>query len=165
MNENTEMIRFIDTQYNELFAIPDGGSIVITHPNGDQYIGECKYLDDTHFEINGSCYHQMQFAESTERNGAKVEPEKEPEMVGSYRITHRIPVGDKVYVMGHSTNAAAPYATWQAYRDVPGKDFGHYWSNRADAWDDLKCRAEAERTGKPYDHTKRYHHKNRDDAR
>jgi hypothetical protein len=161
-----KMIRFIDPQYNTLFKIPDGGSIVVTRPNGEQSIGICKYLDETHVAVNGSCYHICQFAEIQQRNGATVEPEKEPEMVGGhYRIIHRIPVGDKVYVLGHSPTAVQPYATWQAYRDKPGKDYGHYWSNRSDAWSDLLCRADAERTGKPYDHTKRYTQKKREDAR
>lgn len=103
-----KMIRFIDSQYNELFTIPDGGSIVVTRPDGEQSISMCKYLDSTHFEVNGSCYHACQFAEIQERNGSTVEPEKEPQMVSSYRITNRIPVGDKVYVMGHCPNAPQP---------------------------------------------------------
>ena len=161
-----KFIRFIDSRYNELFTIPDGGSIVVTTPNGEQYVGVCKYLDETHLDVNGRCYHICEFAEVLERNGSKVEPEKEPEMVGGYyRITHRIPVGDKVHVMGHSPTSPQPYATWQAYRDRPGKDWGHYWSNRSDAWSDLLCRADAERTGKSYDHTKKNKQKNRDDAR
>jgi hypothetical protein len=163
MSEKT--IRFIDSRCNELFTVPDGGSITVTHHGGEQYVGVCKYLDDTHFDINGSRYHQMQFAESIERAGAEVEPEKEPETVGSYRIMRRIPVGNKVYVLGHSPNAPQPYATWRAYSDFPGKDWGHYWSNRSDAEYDLRCRADAERTGKPYDHTQRYKQKNRDNVR
>jgi len=89
-------MRFIDSQYNELFTIPDGGSIVVTIPDGGQYIGVCKYLDETHFEINGSRCHIQQFAETLEHNDSKVAPEKEPEMVKNYRIIRRIPVGDKV---------------------------------------------------------------------
>ena len=158
-------IRFIDSKYNELFTIPDGGSIVIKHPNGEEYVGECKYIDEAHFAIRGSCYHICQFAESQERSGATVEIEKEPEMVGGYRITHRVPVGNKVYMMGHNPNAASPYATWQAYRDKPGKDWGHYWTSKSIAFDDLHCRAEAERTGKPYDHTQKHGQKNREDTR
>ncbi len=162
-----KMIRFIDPEYNTLFTIPDGGAIVVTRPNGEQYIGVCKYIDPTHFEIEGgSCFHIAQFSEIQARNGSTVEPEKEPEIVGGhYRITNRIPVGDKVYVMGHSPTAPQPFATWQAYRDAPGKDYGHYWTKRSDAWSDLLCRADSERTGKPYDHTQRYKQKNRDDAR
>ena len=164
MNDD-RMIRFITSDYKDLFQLPDGGSIVVTHENGEQYVGICKFLDETHTEINGNCYHICQFAEMLERNGSKAEPEKEPEMVGSYRVTHRIPVNDKIYVFGHNPKAAQPYGTWQAYRDVPGKDWGHYWTNKSDAWSDLLLRADAERTGKHYDHTKRYKQKNRDDAR
>lgn len=161
-----KMIRFIDSQYNELFTIPDGGSIVVTRPSGEQYIGVCKYLDETHVSVNGSCYHLCQFAEILERNGSKVEAENEPEMVGKYyRITNRIPVGNKVFVMGHSPTSPQPYATWQAYSDKPGKDWGHFWTKREDAWSDLLCRADAERTGIPYDYTQKFKQKNRDDAR
>ena len=151
-----KMIRFIDTQYNELFKLPDGGSIVVTHPSGEQHIGMCKYLDETHFDLNGRCYHIHQFSEIQERKGAKVEIEKEPEMVGSYRIMYRIPVDLKIYVMGQSPEAAQPFATWQGYRDIPDKDWGHYWSKRSDAWADLIYRADAERKGIPYDHTQKY---------
>ena len=122
---DTKMIRFIDSSYNELFTIPDGGSIVVTAPNGEQYVGVCKYLDEMHVDVNGRCYHICEFAEVLARNGSKVEPETEPEMVGSYCITHRIAIGNKVYIMGHSPNAAQPYATWQAYRDFPDRDWGY----------------------------------------
>ena len=167
MSMDGKMIRFITSDYKDLFQIPDGGSIVVTHPSGEQNVGVCNYLDETHFNMNGNCYHICQFAEIQERNGTKVEPEKGPEVVGGrYRVIHRIPVGDKIYIMGHSPKSPQPYATWQAYRDVPGKDWGHYYSNRSDALTDLQCRADAERTGVPYDHTKpREHPKNRDDAR
>lgn len=165
MSMDGKMIRFIDSQYNELFTIPDGGSIVVSRSNGEQTVGVCKYLDETHFEANGICYHICQFAEIQERNDFKYEPENEPEMVDSYRITNRIPVGNKTFVLGHSPKAVEPYATWQAYRDKPGKDLGHYWTNRSDAWTDLQRRANAERTGIPYDHTKKYIERNREDAR
>jgi len=41
MSGNKE-IRFITPDYKELFRIPDGGSIVVTRPEGEQYIGICK---------------------------------------------------------------------------------------------------------------------------
>ena len=164
---DSKEIRFINSDYKELFKIPDGGGVVITHPNGEQYVLVCKFLDEKHFEVNGACYNAYQFAKMSKQHGSKVEPEKEPEIVGGrYRVVQRIPVGDKIYVMGHNPKAVAPFATWQAYRDVPGYDFGHYYSNRMDAVIDLRCRADAERTGKPYDHTKAYKQpKKRDDAR
>lgn len=147
-------IRFIDSHYNELFRIPDGGSVVITHENGEQGVNVCKYLDDYHFELGGECLHICQFAEIMERNGSTVEPEKEPEMVANYRVVRRIPVNNKVFVIGHNPNAVQPYGTWQGYKDSPGKDWGHYFKSRSDAWGDLLRRVDVERTGIPYDHTK-----------
>lgn len=161
----TKEIRFIDPHYKELFRIPDGGRIVVTRPEGEQWVGDCKYLDEAHVSINGECYHICQFAEIQQRIGSTYEPEAEPEMVGSYRITHRIFVGDKVYKLGYSPHAVEPFATWQGYSDpARGSDWGHYWSKQSDAWGDLLCRANAERTGIPYDHTKRYKQKTRDDG-
>lgn len=92
---------------------------------------------------------------------------KAPEMVSSFQIIKRIPVGDKVYVLGHSPQAVQPFATWQSYADKSkGYDWGHFWSNRKIAEKDLRCRAEAERTGKHYDYTKlQKQQKNHKDAR
>lgn len=166
-----KMIRFIDTNRNELFTIPDGGSIVLINPNGNQHILICTYIDEMHFSIDagvdGNRYHSSDFYEIFVKNGSKVEPEREPEFIaGSYRVTHRFPAGNKIFVMGHSPTSPQPYATWQAYRDSPGKDWGHYWSDGAAAWQDLNKRVRAELTGIPYDHTKLYsREKNRDDAR
>ena len=73
-------IRFIDSCYNELFRIPDGGQIRITYPDGETYTRRCRYIDDCHVEIGtGSCnlFHICEFAERMERNGAVVEPVEE----------------------------------------------------------------------------------------
>jgi|GEM_PF-1418902 len=78
--DTNKTIQFIDSDYRELFRIPDGGSVKITFPPGDIRgfaVRECKYLDDTHFEIKGNgsdIYHQCQFAELMEKMGAKYEP-------------------------------------------------------------------------------------------
>jgi hypothetical protein len=80
VTENT--IQFIDSSYNELFRIPDGGSIKITYPPEDgrgTVTRKCEYLDETHFKIDGNGYndvlHICQFAERMEALGAKYEPE------------------------------------------------------------------------------------------
>lgn len=71
-----KMIRFIDSDYNNLFFIPDGGKIVVTRPDlNETYIRECKYLDETHMEVGRECFHICQFAEVMERIGATYEPE------------------------------------------------------------------------------------------
>ena len=160
-NPEGKPIRFIDPISNERFTIPDGGAIVVTRPIGEMYpgvheefVGICKFLDECHTEINGTCYHIDQFYEIQKRNGSTVEPEAEPEMVGNYRVNARTFVGDKIYKFGHSPNAVQPYATWQSYKDNPDcNDFGHYWSDKSTAKHDFFLRADSERTGRPYDHT------------
>lgn len=70
-------IRFIDSNYNTLFKIPDGGTIKITYPNGDVAIQGARYIDDYHTEICSTIYHICEFAERMESKGAKVEPIEE----------------------------------------------------------------------------------------
>jgi hypothetical protein len=75
-----KMIRFIDSDYKELFSIMDGGRIRVTYPPEDgrePNVRQCKYIDDTHFsEVgNGNVWHICQFAERMEALGAKYEPE------------------------------------------------------------------------------------------
>jgi len=76
-----QFIRFIDTEYRELFKIPDGANIKVTYPPGDLRgfaVRECRYIDDHHFRVigNGSdTYHIAEFAGVMERIGAKYEPQ------------------------------------------------------------------------------------------
>ncbi len=65
-------IRFIDSHYNELCKVEDGGTIKILTKNGDTLERTVKYLDETHFSTSGTCYHICQFAEALERNGSKL---------------------------------------------------------------------------------------------
>jgi len=166
-NPDNKPIIFIDSHYNELFRIPDGGSIVVTRPDGEEYVAECKFLDETHFEANGSCYHICQFAEIQERNGATVKPETVPEINHGYHILQRSPGGNKIFKLGFDPDAVQKYVTWQSYPDNPTRyDWGHYWSDKSTAKTDLFHRADAERRGVSYDQTKLIKQaKNRDDAR
>ncbi len=150
----TKEIRFIDPHYNELFRIQDGGRIVVTRPDGEQWVGECKYLDECHVAVNGECYHICQFAEIQQRIGATYMPEQEPEMVGDYRIIARTFTGNKIFKMGHCADAVQPYATWQCDQSDPAHCYwGHYWTDKSTARRDFFLRADSERTGRAYDHT------------
>ena len=79
MSDN-KTIRFIDSDYKELFQVPDGGSIKITYPPEDgraPVTRACKYLDELHFRTlgrGGDEFHACQFAEIMERIGARYEP-------------------------------------------------------------------------------------------
>lgn len=76
---NNKEIRFIDSRYNELFRIPDGGQILITYENGEKQRSTCKYIDEYHVDIDGRCYHICQWAELMEQNGRTNVPATPPE--------------------------------------------------------------------------------------
>lgn len=73
-------IRFIDSSYNTLFYVPDGGNIVLTYSDGEKVIRPCKFLDEYHTQIGSSIFHICEFAEKMERNGTAYAPEKPPEL-------------------------------------------------------------------------------------
>ena len=129
-------------------------------------VRKCKSHGEFHTDIGINLYHICEFAERMERSGSTYAPCPEPEVVGGYTITDRMPVRDKIIVMAHNPNAVQPWVTWQARTDRPGYDWGHYWSDRSKAHTDYICRIDAVRTGKAYDHTQAYNKPaKRNDAR
>lgn len=46
--EEDKKIRFIDSQYQTLFYIPDGASIALTYSDGETAVRPCKFIDDYH---------------------------------------------------------------------------------------------------------------------
>jgi len=81
MNDDQEKtIRFIDSDYNTLFTVPDGGNIVLTYSDGDTLIRPCKFIDEYHTQFGSNVYHICEFAERMERNGTTYAPEKPPEL-------------------------------------------------------------------------------------
>lgn len=62
-------IRFITSDYKELFRIPDGDKIRITQPDGTHIDRTCRYIDECHLEVGSGLYHICQLAELMERNG------------------------------------------------------------------------------------------------
>lgn len=165
-NPEGKNIRFINSDYKELFRIPDGGYITITLNNGEQLVRKCKFHGECHVDVGNSVYHICEFAERMEKNGNIYEPCPEPEVVHGYTITDRMPVGNIVFVLAHNPEAAQPWVTWQGSKSSLGYDWGHYWSNRSDAWTDCFRRADAERTGTSYDHTEvNKQRQDRDNAR
>lgn len=81
LKEAEKGIRFIDSNYNELFRIPDGGKIRITYPDGDRREESCRFIDPYHVEVGfGSMnlFHICEFAERMEENRARIEPVDPP---------------------------------------------------------------------------------------
>jgi hypothetical protein len=166
MNENKynpegKFIRFIDSRYNELFRVPDGGYITITRDNGEQLVRKCAFVGECHTTVGHSTYHICEFAEMMERTGNTYAPCMKPEKVSGYMITDRTPVGNKEFIFAHNPKAADPYATWVTAKGEKSYEIGHYWSKKETAWSDYLCRIDAERTGRHYDHTQQYR-QNRD---
>lgn len=67
-------IRFIDSLYNEKFRVKDGDMVRITYADGEQRTPICRYIDETHLEVENNLYHICELAEVLERNGSAVEP-------------------------------------------------------------------------------------------
>lgn len=78
-NEHEHSIRFITTDYEELFRIPDGGTVLVTFPDR-QFAKKCSYIDDYHMKIGSTIYHICQYAEILKQNGGRCEPEPETEL-------------------------------------------------------------------------------------
>ena len=70
-------IRLINSHYDDLYRIPDGGVIQIDYPDGRSFTAKLEHLDDYHFDMGGlgDMFHICQFAEVMERNGASYYPE------------------------------------------------------------------------------------------
>ena len=78
-NPEGKDIRFIDSHYNDLFRVPDGGCIQIHYPD-ETVVKPCKFIDEYHTQIGYNVFHICQFAEIMERNGATYMAE--PEIMG-----------------------------------------------------------------------------------
>ena len=63
-----------DSVGKELFSVPDGGVIRMFYGNGEDYFAVCRYLDETHAEIDGVRYAVQDFAERMERNRISYAP-------------------------------------------------------------------------------------------
>lgn len=72
-------IRLINSHYDDLYRIPDGGVIQVDYPDGRSFTARVEHLDDYHFDMGGlgNVFHICQFAEVMERNHADFYPEIE----------------------------------------------------------------------------------------
>lgn len=115
-DEGGARIRFIDSSYNTLFFVPDGGSIVFTPFDGDRELLPCRYLDDYHAIIGGRTFHICEFAESAERRGAVYAPEhpREGDILDTYTIYQLGDIG------------AVPYAFMPYDQAKATLRFSHY---------------------------------------
>ena len=81
-------IRFIDSGYNTLFHIPDGGNLAIARFDGGERTYPCQYIDSHHVLIGTETLHICEFAEIMERNGSVYRPEnpQKGDILDTYEI-------------------------------------------------------------------------------
>ena len=63
-----------DGKGRTLFSVPDGGIIRMLYGNGEDYFAVCRYLDETHAEIDGVRYAVREFARRMEQNKISYAP-------------------------------------------------------------------------------------------
>lgn len=71
-----QQIRFIDSRYNDLFQVPNGGYIQ-TEFQGNTVLAQCIFVSPYHTQVGGAIYHICEYAERMERLGATYQPEPE----------------------------------------------------------------------------------------
>lgn len=69
-------IRFIDSNYKDLFRINDGDNIIITLDDGKKITHCCRYIDPCHVEVGQNLFHICEFAERMESAGSIYRAEK-----------------------------------------------------------------------------------------
>lgn len=73
MNKS-DKIRFTDSGGKALFSIPDGGFLRLVYGNGDEHFAPCRYVDESHAEIDGVRQSLKGFAKKMEQNGISCAP-------------------------------------------------------------------------------------------
>ena len=63
-----------DSVGKELFSVPDGGVIRMFYGNGEDYFAVCRYLDETHAEMDGVRCAVREFAQRMEQNRISYAP-------------------------------------------------------------------------------------------
>ena len=67
-------IRFINSQYKDLFRIPDGGTVEVQYPDR-RFSVKCEYVDDYHLRFGYDVFHICELAEMLERGSGTCHPE------------------------------------------------------------------------------------------
>ena len=115
----TDDVRLIDSNYKDLYRIPNGGVIQVDYPDGRSYTARVEHQDEYHFDLGGLCntFHICQFAEVMERNGASYYPEiQTQDEQGAWEL------GSKGYIAIQSTDEGWDYTIYN--RDYSVMDGG-----------------------------------------
>lgn len=104
-------IRLINSHYDDIYRIPDGGVIQIDFSDNSSFTARVQRLDDCHFDLGGlgDVYHICQFAEIMERNGSTAYPEiQTQDDTGAWKL------GSKGYIAIQSTDEGWDYTIYNS---------------------------------------------------
>ena len=104
-------IRLINSHYDDLYRIPDGGVIQIDYPDGRSFTAKLEHLDDYHFDMGGlgNVFHICQFADIMGRNHADFYPEiQTQDEQGAWEL------GGKGYIAIQSTDEGWDYTIYHS---------------------------------------------------
>ena len=89
MDEKEHSIRFINSSYDTLFRIPDGGTVEVQFPDR-KFSAKCEYIDDYHTLVGDTVFHICEFTEMVEHQHGSVRPEPEiTEDQAAWQLGHR----------------------------------------------------------------------------
>jgi hypothetical protein len=151
-NPDNKPIRFVDSNYNELFIVPDGGYISMTRMDGLEYFAQCGYIDDYSFFYGDVRLDIVDFMDRREQNGTIVKAVEPPAIIGGYRVDSRIAVGQKVFVSAVNRKVAKSkqYCTWQTHDGKRIESGIRYFPDGVESGIDIMRRAAGEHSGIPY---------------
>ena len=157
MDEKEHSIRFINSCYDTLFRIPDGGTVEVRFPDRI-FTTKCEYLDDYHTKIGDTVFHICEFAELLEHQVGTVHPE--PEITSdeaAWQLGHReyltiqrtdsgfdYTIYSKNFKLMDGGQLDAPELTMKQAREQVLEMHGLVWRNRrAVPFDEVMEKAEA----------------------
>ena len=157
MDEKEHSIRFINSSYDTLFRIPDGGTVEVRFPDRT-FTAKCEYLDDYHTKVGDTVFHICEFAELLEHQAGTVHPE--PEITAdeaAWQLGHReylalqrtdsgfdYTIYSKNFKLMDGGQLDAPELTMKQAREQILEMHGLVWRNRrAVSFDEVMVKAEA----------------------
>ena len=131
-NGQENEIRFITSSYDELFRIPDGGTVQVTFPDR-QFSERCNYIDDYHMKVGNSVYHICQYAEILEQNGGTCAPE--PDILDHQSAWN---IGHKDYLLIQSNDEGWDYTLYdQNFHEIDGGRLVNPWCSMLEAREEI----------------------------
>ena len=113
-------IRFIDSSYNALFMLPNGGFIQVNYPE-ETVLKPCVFIDPYHTQVGNNVFHICEYAECMERIGATYQAE--PEIMGNEAAWK---IGRDKYLAIQTCNEGYKYTLLdENFMDLDGGQLGN----------------------------------------